>query len=216
MVTPPVIVAGFEHIVSRVDAAVRAGVDLVQVRQPDAEGRALFNLVCRCVEVARGTRTRIVVNDRLDVALAAKADGVHLRASSMMASRVREVTGAGFLVGRSVHNAREAASVVREGGLDYLVFGTTFPTDSKPGREAAGIGALAEVVVSVSVPVLAIGGVTLDRIADLPTTGAAGFAAISFFDADGIDAAVAAARQEWTNHRTPNPEPRTSNLELDR
>ena len=162
----------------RVGAAARAGVHLVQVRELDLEGRTLARLVERCLAAARGTATRILVNDRLDVALAARAHGVHLRGDSMAAPRVRAAVNRPFLVGRSVHTPEEAG---RADDLDYFIFGSVFATRSKPGGAPSGIGMLREVVVATSRPVLAVGGVTVERCAELAHAGAAGFAAIGLF-----------------------------------
>jgi thiamine-phosphate diphosphorylase len=123
----------------------------------------------------------VIVNDRLDVALAGGASGIHLRGDSMDAFRVREVVPDGFLIGRSVHAADEARTVAGGGGVDYLVFGTVFATSSKRDVAAAGLSELKRTVESVSLPVLAIGGITETSVADVAATGAAGFAAIGFF-----------------------------------
>jgi len=168
-----------------VAAAARDGVHLVQIRERDLDGGPLTRLVSACVAAVGGTRTRILVNDRLDVALAAGAHGVHLRADSFGASRVRDVAPARFLVGRSVHSGEAAIAAAREGGLDYLIFGTVFETASKPGRAAAGLAGLAAVSRATTLPVLAIGGVTPERIADVMASGASGVAAISMFDTPG-------------------------------
>ena len=184
MISEPVGPDRFEALVARVADAARAGVHLVQIRQRTLDGGPLLMLVRQCMAALAGTRTRLVVNDRLDVALAGHAHGVHLRADSMPASRVRALAPRGFLIGRSVHGASEAVAVELDGGVDYLVFGTIFTTPSKPGRPAAGTGALATVVAATRLPVLAVGGVTPERLADVARTGAAGFAAISLF-ADG-------------------------------
>ena len=168
-------------LVDRVGVAARAGVDLVQVRERDLDGGPLLRVVTACVDAVRGTRARVLVNDRLDVALAALAHGVHLRADSMAAVRVRGVVPSGFLIGRSVHSAAEAAATTAGGSLDYLMFGTVFETGSKPGRDAAGVGALAAVVHATTLPVLAVGGLTADRVDQVAAAGAAGMAAIGMF-----------------------------------
>jgi thiamine-phosphate pyrophosphorylase len=173
--------AGDEALVRRVAGAAAAGVDLVQVRERDMEAGDLSRLVSRCVAAVKGTRTRVLVNDRLDVALAAGAHGVHLRADSMQASRVRPVAPIGFLVGRSVHSVAEAVEVCKAGGLDYLLFGAVFTTASKPGQTPAGVQALAEVSSAVSLPVLAVGGVSRDTVTQLARAECAGFAAIGWF-----------------------------------
>ena len=168
-------------LVGRVAAAARAGVDLVQVRERDLDGGALTDLVERLVDAVHQTKTRVLVNDRLDVALAAGAHGVHLRGDSMPAHRVRTIAPPGFLVGRSVHDSGEAAAVTREGGLDYLIFGTVFRTASKPGGAAAGVNALAGAVAATPLPVLAVGGITIDGLTQVARAGAMGYAAIGLF-----------------------------------
>jgi thiamine-phosphate pyrophosphorylase len=168
-------------LVRRVAAAAAAGVDLVQVRERDMEARDLSRLVAQCVDAVTGTRTRILVNDRLDVALTTGAHGVHLRGDSMPASRVRPLAPIGFLIGRSIHSVPEAVAVCADGGLDYLLFGAVFATRSKPDQMPAGLQALADVSSAVSLPVLAVGGISRDTAPQLAATGCAGFAAIGWF-----------------------------------
>jgi thiamine-phosphate diphosphorylase len=170
-----------DGLVAQVAEAVRAGVDLVQVRERDLEGATLLRLVRRCVDEVRASSTRILVNDRVDVALAAGAHGVHLRGDSLPAARIRDIAPPGFLVGRSVHDEAEVHHVTRGGGVDYLVFGAVFETTSKPDRSPAGVDRLRAVVNITPVPVLAIGGMTSTRLSAVAATGAAGFAAIGLF-----------------------------------
>jgi thiamine-phosphate diphosphorylase len=200
-----------EALVRCVEAASHAGVDLIQVRERDLEGGALTRLVHRCVGAVAGTRARVLVNDRLDVALAAGAHGVHLPGHGVPAARVRRIVPRGFLIGRSVHHASEATRVAAEGGLDYLVFGTVFASSSKAGVAPAGVTSLHAAVASVPLPVLAIGGVTLDRAPEIARAGAAGVAAIAMFaDActqgiDQLNALVAQWARQWSspNGRAP-------------
>jgi thiamine-phosphate pyrophosphorylase len=175
---------GTEALLARVRAAADAGVDLVQVRERDLEARDLLQLVERCLEAVRGTATRVVINDRFDVALAAGAHGVHLPANGAPAARLRSVAPSGFLIGRSVHDAGEAVAACGAGGLDYLICGTIFATDSKPGQAPAGIAALSAVARAVRVPVLAIGGITWASVPALAAAGASGFAGIGMFAGD--------------------------------
>jgi thiamine-phosphate pyrophosphorylase len=167
-------------VVEQCSEAVQAGVDLIQIRERDLEGRPLAALVAELVRLTRGTATRVVVNDRLDVALACGADGVHLRGDSMPPEAARSIAPAGFLIGRSVRaeeNAKAAAAAA-----DYLVAGTVFPTPSKAGlTEWLGVDGLARICRSVPVPVLAIGGVTVERLPVIAAAGAAGIAAIGLF-----------------------------------
>lgn len=178
---------GEDLLVRRVAAAARAGVHLIQVRERDLDGGALARLVADCVHAVRPYRARIVVNDRLDVALAAGAHGVHLRADSMSAARARTMTPPGFLVGQSIHTSEEAARAGAEGALDYLLFGTVFPSKGKPEVPPAGIRALAAAAAATTIPVLALGGVTARTAYGLGETGAAGFAAIGLFADDAED-----------------------------
>jgi thiamine monophosphate synthase len=96
-----------------------------------------------------------------------------------------------------VHSVAEAGDAAAQGGLDYLVFGTTFSTSSKPGRAAAGTVALEAAASAVPLPILAIGGITLDRIPDVARSGVAGICAIGLFDDDRVAITVAALHGRW-------------------
>ena len=162
--------------------AADAGIDLLHVRERDLEAADLSALVERIVAATRGSRTRVVVNDRVDVAIACGADGVHLRGDSMPAARVRTMTPAGFLIGCSVRSRDAAITAGRD--ADYLVAGTVFPTTSKPGLsecDCLGLAGLASIAAVVPVPVLAIGGMSMTRAGEIGATGAAGLAAIGLF-----------------------------------
>jgi thiamine-phosphate pyrophosphorylase len=179
---------GLAALVALVAAAAAAGVNLVQIRERDLDGATLCDLVRWCVRVSAGSATRILVNDRVDVALASGADGVHLRGDSFSAPRVRKIVPNGFLVGRSVHSAREAEMVAAEGGLDYLIAGTVFPSGSKPAdTELLGLDGLQATVGLVNLPVLAIGGVRGETVPAVAKTGARGVAAIGMFCESGAD-----------------------------
>jgi len=159
--------------------AVDAGIDLIQVRERDLEAAALADTVSEMLTVARGTPTRIVVNDRLDVALACGAGGVHLRADSISIAAARRLAPAGFLVGRSVHTPREAAAAQ---DADYLVAGTVFPSPSKePSHRLLGVDGLRAIVTATALPVLSIGGLSLGNVDAVAATGVAGVAAIGLF-----------------------------------
>jgi thiamine-phosphate pyrophosphorylase len=172
-----------DALVRRVGAAARAGVHLIQVRERGLDARDYVQLVSRCVREAAGTHARVIVNDRLDVALSAGAHGLHLPTAGILAARVRTAVTRDFVIGRSVHSAAEAADAAQQGGLDYLIFGTVFPTASKPGVVPAGVDGLRAACRAVSLPVLAIGGVTLDRARAVARAGAGGFAGIGLFQA---------------------------------
>jgi thiamine-phosphate pyrophosphorylase len=192
-------------VVEQCRDAVHAGVDLIQVRERDLEGAALSALVAELVGMTRATATRVVVNERLDVALACGADGVHLRGDSISPARARSMAPPGFLVGRSVHAADEAVQTAP--GADYLSAGTVFPTSSKPDlQEFLGLEGLAAIARSVAVPVLAIGGVSMERIGPVADAGAAGIAAIGLFLGEGapLAAVVQEARRRFDRARSPS------------
>ena len=171
-----------DALIRRVRAAAAKGVHLIQVRERDLDGGPLTRLVTACVDAVRGTRARVLVNDRFDVAVAAGAHGVHLRGDSFPPSRIRACAPRGFLIGRSVHSVSDARIAVEGAAVDYLIFGTVFASPSKPDRPAAGLGELSAVASATRVPVLAIGGMTSARITDVMRAGAAGVAGISMFD----------------------------------
>jgi thiamine-phosphate pyrophosphorylase len=168
-----------ERLVDQAKWATKSKVDLIQVRERDLETADLATLVSDFVRVSRGSGTRVVVNDRVDVALACGADGVHLRHDSVPAGTLRKIVPAGFLVGRSVHRVAEATAA---GPVDYLIAGSVFPTPSKPAATPLlGLDGLAEIVQAVAVPVLAIGGISPERLDEVAATGAAGIAGIGLF-----------------------------------
>jgi thiamine-phosphate pyrophosphorylase len=173
---------GERDFLTLIGAAAEAGVDLIQIRERDLDAGALARLTRQAIDVVSGTGARIMVNDRVDVALAAGAAGVHLRGDGLPAARVRAMAPPGFLIGRSVHSEDEAAEVEAAGGCDYLIFGTVFSSASKPAdHRTAGPDGLARVCARVRLPVIAIGGITVSVAADVRRAGAAGVAAIGAF-----------------------------------
>jgi thiamine-phosphate pyrophosphorylase len=202
MITAPLdpVEVRVESLLARVGAAAHAGVHLIQIRQPHLDGRALHALAERARSAVEGTRARIVVNDRVDVALAARAHGVHLRGDSMPAARVRAVMPPSALIGRSVHALDEAIDVAGDAALEYLIFGSVFAPRSKPGATVAGVEMLAAVCRRVALPVLAVGGMSVDRLGEVARAGAAGFAAIGLFaepSLDALDRVVAGAARAF-------------------
>jgi thiamine-phosphate pyrophosphorylase len=174
--------AGDRPILEVATAAIQGGASLLQVREKDLSAKDLLRLVLdlRAAAHAIGSeRVRIVVNDRLDVAVAAKAAGVHLPSTGLPVAAVRQKVGRKFLIGRSVHGLAEAREA-EKAGADYLVFGPVFATPSKIGLgEPQGAATLAKLVQAVRVPVWAIGGIQPENAALLRGTGIAGVAAIT-------------------------------------
>lgn len=174
----------FLFIVHLVRTAVFLQIPLFQIREKNLPARKLYELVSRAVEITRGSTTRLLVNDRFDVALAAGADGVHLTSVSLPTRVVREVCGPEFVIGVSTHSLDEARAA-RDNGADFCVFGPVFETESKRSfGPPQGLERLKEVVAGVpGFPVLAIGGVSIDNAESCFAVGASGFAGISWFNA---------------------------------
>jgi thiamine-phosphate diphosphorylase len=158
------------------DEAIDAEIDLIQLREPDVPSGSLASLARRVAARAAGTRVRLLVNDRADVAAVAGAAGVHLPARGLPASRLRALDG-DWLIGRSVH----VGEAIDEPDVDYLIFGTVYPSVSKRGEAGSGLAPLGDVARAARVPVLAIGGITPPRAAACAAAGAAGVAAIGVF-----------------------------------
>jgi thiamine-phosphate pyrophosphorylase len=190
------------EILKRIAHACAAGVDWIQIREKDLSGKEISLLVRDSLALAvkanpsNGQATRIIVNDRVDIALAEKAGGMHLGENSLPAqnvSRWRESRSKcfvqNFLVGVSCHSLDCALAAARD-GADYIFFGPVFSTPSKTAFGAPqGLQRLKEVCSAVTLPVLAIGGITLQNASACLEAGAAGIAAIRLFQ-DAIDLPV--------------------------
>lgn len=196
-----------ETLLCKVEAVAAAGIDWIQIRETDVSAKdcaALTNKAVQHAATAAGggtSRARILVNDRLDVAFSEGAGGVHLGENSLPVVEARRLTdsrgpGSDFLIGVSCHSA-EAAMAAERDGADYIFFGPVFATPSKASYGAPqGLDRLAEVCRSVSVPVLAIGGVTLENAASCLAAGARGIAAIRLFqDAQDVKSLVQVLRK---------------------
>jgi thiamine-phosphate pyrophosphorylase len=165
--------------------AVSSGAGWIQIREKDLDSRSLVELVRFAVAETRENSVRVLVNDRLDVALAANAAGVHLGENSLpveVVSEWRRSSGRlDFQIGASCHSL-ESARAAERGGADYVFFGPVFATPSKAAFGAPqGTERLREVCASVGIPVLAIGGVNAENARECIAAGAAGIAAIRLF-----------------------------------
>ena len=164
----------------QVEGAIAGGVDFVQIREGGLESREYAAFVRQCVARTTGTATRVLVNDRVDIAVVAGAHGVHLRESSICIAAARRLAPTEFVVGRSVHDVETAR---RSRAADYLMAGSVFATVSKPGVPASlGLDGLRNVVSAAGdCPVWAVGGITAAYAADVASCGAQGLAAIGAF-----------------------------------
>ncbi len=171
-----------QHQLEAIAAAAQAGCQLIQIREKDLPARELCEFVRAALARAKPYGARVLVNDRLDVALATGADGVHLRTNSLPVAEVRRVVQRqDFLLGVSTHSLSEAQAAAAS-GADFIVCGPVFPTPSKASYGAPlGLEQLTEICRAVNVPVLALGGLTMSNFAEPLARGAAGIAAISLF-----------------------------------
>jgi thiamine-phosphate pyrophosphorylase len=173
-----------------------AGVGALQIREKDRDDRAVLELA-REARAALPSSAAVLVNGRLDIALAAGADGTHLPADGVPLDALRRRFGPGFLLGRSTHHIEEVEAALRE-GADYVTFGPVYPMPSKarygPPR---GLDELAR-ASKLPIPVYALGGVTLSRFGEVAEAGAAGVAGIRLFQEPGLSEAVSLARRYFS------------------
>lgn len=157
------------------------GVHWIQIREKDLSASELYALLTQALALPRLAESKILLNTRVDVAVAAGAHGAHLPSGSPSPRVWRAVTPAGFLLGVSCHTVEEVRAAESE-GADYAVFGPVFAPRSKATElPPAGLDALREASLAVAIPVLALGGISLDNASDCHKAGSAGIAAISLF-----------------------------------
>ena len=179
-----------------VEAAIEGGIDAVQLREKGTSAQHRIELGERLRELTGEAGVDLIVNDRIDIAYAIGADGVHLGQSDPSVSTAREILGPAATIGVSVSTVSEAR-LAAISGADYLGVGAIYGTDSKPDAETAddglGVDQLAKIVEAVTIPVIAIGGVTAENAAEPIAAGASGVAAISAITA--ADDPTAATRE---------------------
>jgi thiamine-phosphate pyrophosphorylase len=182
-----------ESLERAIAAAVSGGVTMVQIREKDLPARELLELTRRVADVVAG-RAQLLVNGRADVAFAVEGCGLHLPADGLTIEVARRVLGGERLVGRSVHSVAEAAALQAQ-DVDYLELGTIFPSASHPGGPTVGLDVLRE-AASLSLSVLAVGGITAHEAGAVIEAGAAGVAVISeILGAEDPEAAAARLRE---------------------
>jgi thiamine-phosphate pyrophosphorylase len=166
-------------LVDVVGECLAAGLPAVQVREKDLSAGELARLCRRLRDLTRDAGARLIVNDRLDVALAVGADGVQRTGTSLDVKDMRAVAGRRVRIGASVHSLDDAVAAERD-GADWVVFGPVYDTPSKRAYgPPQGLARLADVTRAVTIPVIAIGGITPGRVADVLASGAGGVAVIS-------------------------------------
>lgn len=174
-------------LIAAVEQAIRGGVTVIQLREKQISSRDFFNLASRVKEVTTRYKVPLIINDRVDIALAVDADGVHIGQEDLPAQVVRRLIGPGKILGVSAGTVEEAIKA-QEDGADYLGVGAVFPTPTKPESGAIGIEGVKKIKESVSIPVVAIGGITRENAYEVMIkTGADGIASVSAIFAGDVE-----------------------------
>ena len=158
------------------EEAASQGLDLLQIREPHMSDRKCFDFAVSVIGVVRPYGTKVLINDRFDIATALGADGVHLKSSGIPVDVVRRSTGAGFLIGVSTHSSMEALEAERK-GADMVTFGPVFDTPSKAGYgRPLGVETLEKVASNIKADLYALGGIDLEKASEMAAIPFKGFA----------------------------------------
>ncbi len=173
----------YHRILKLVAHAVHAEISFIQIREKQLSARTLYHLTVDAARLTRDSATRLLINDRADIAVAGGADGVHLTTRSLTTEVIRRIFGQELVIGVSTHSTREA-SLARNGGADFVTFGPVYATPSKACYgPPVGLDALREAACELSpLPLVALGGVVSENFVELAQAGAGGVAAIRLFN----------------------------------
>lgn len=178
VLTDTVVQSRFSHL-ELAGLAIRGGADTIQYRQKSGSTREMIHIAAQMKKVCSDHDVPLIVNDRVDVAIAAEADGVHLGQDDFPIPLARELTGEEMIIGASASNMEEVEKCILD-GADYVGFGPVYPTASKDDAGSVkGIDSLGQVVKAVTLPIIAIGGISLDNISQILRTDVHGIAVIS-------------------------------------
>jgi thiamine-phosphate pyrophosphorylase len=161
-----------------VEAAILGGVTIVQVREKDISSRQFYEITRSVKQVTDYYNIPLIINDRIDIAQAVDAAGVHLGQSDLHMLDARKILGHGKIIGISAGNADEAAEAERN-GADYVGIGAVYPTGSKNDADIVGLDGLRDAVSSIAIPSVAIGGINSSNVRDILATGVNGISVIS-------------------------------------
>lgn len=167
-----------EKFLNTIEEAIKGGVTVVQIREKTAETLDFYNLALKVKEITTKYDVPLIINDRVDVALAIDADGVHVGQSDMPCDVTRRLIGKDKILGVSASTVDEAQKAERD-GADYIGTGAVFPTATKDDAPSVTKDGLKEVVKSINIPVVAIGGINHDNASELIDTGIAGLSVVS-------------------------------------
>lgn len=167
-----------DTITEAVELAIKGGVTVVQLREKDCSGRKFLEVAHEVKEITDAYEVPLIINDRLDIAMAVDADGVHLGQKDLPATVARELLGPDKIIGVSAWNA-ELALRAQKDGADYIGAGDVFGTSTKADTHHVSLQELAKIKKTVKIPVVAIGGISMENIEKLKGTGVDGVAVIS-------------------------------------
>ncbi len=164
---------------AQVQKALTAGVTMLQLRGHELSASQLYVLATQLLPACRHNGVKLIINDRVDVGLAVHCDGFQLGQRSLTLQCVRRIAGKHYLLGASIHTLADL-TVAKAEGADFVLAGTIFPSTSHPGGPTTGLDTLRDIQrVAEGVPVIAVGGITLENAASVMETGVAGIAVIS-------------------------------------
>ena len=167
-----------EKFLNTIEEAIKGGVTVVQIREKTAETLDFYNLALKVKEITTKYNVPLIINDRVDVALAIDAEGVHVGQSDMPCDVTRKLIGEDKILGVSAATIDEAIKAEKD-GADYIGTGAVFPTATKDDAPSITKQDLNDVVDSINIPVVAIGGITLENASQLKDTGIAGLSVVS-------------------------------------
>lgn len=167
-----------ERFLNIIEEGIKGGVTVVQIREKTADTLDFYNLALKVKEITTKYNVALIINDRVDIALAIDADGVHVGQSDMPCDVTRKLIGPDKILGVSAATIPEAKKAEAD-GADYIGTGAVFPTATKDDAPKVTKEELAEIVKSISIPVVAIGGINLDNACELVDTGIAGLSVVS-------------------------------------
>lgn len=167
-----------EEFLEIIEEAIKGGTTVVQIREKEGETLDFYNLALKVKEITSKYNVPLIVNDRIDVALAIKSEGVHIGQTDMPADVVRSLIGDEMILGVSASTVKEARKAEKD-GADYIGTGAVFPTATKDDAPSITKDDLKEVTGSINIPTVAIGGITLENASELAGTGIAGISVVS-------------------------------------
>lgn len=167
-----------EKFLKTIEDAIKGGVSVVQIREKTAETLDFYNLALKVKEITTKYNVPLIINDRVDIALAIDADGVHVGQSDMPCEVTRKLIGTDKILGVSAATITEAKKAQKD-GADYIGTGAVFPTATKDDAPSITKQNLKEIVESIDIPVVAIGGINNDNASELTDTGIAGLSVVS-------------------------------------